>query len=432
MAGVVQIPEQVEDLLATPRIQRACRLIGQKQHRPVDDGAGDCYPLPLAAAQPGRERAGLIGNAQLFQQILGPLFGSPSAHPGQLGRDEDVNAVMTSIGAAWQRLWSLPPFVADSALAFVLTVLAAAGGGSPAALLATVPLAWRRRQPLLVFGLVVVGAIVANGFPPYVIFAAIMVAAYSVGAYCPHRLLSLGALLGTAAGIVIAYGGALPAVPDFAGPFVILIPMWLVGNAIRIRQLRAEAFEDRATRLEREQEQATQAALAEERSRIARELHDVVAHSVSVMVVQAGAARQVLTVSPEEAREALLAVESSGREAMTELRNLLGLLNRDGVDIALAPQPGVGELESLIQRVGEAGLPVQLHIEGRPRPLPAGVDLAAYRIVQEALTNALKHSSLARTEVILDYRESELKVEVLYTVFRGGVLLKFDQMHRCA
>ena len=319
---------------------------------------------------------------------------------------------MTSIDSLWRRFPGSSPLVFDVALAGTLSVLVLVAG-RPFALLSTAPLAWRRRDPLPVFGLIVAGAIASAARPPYVVFAAIMIAAYSVGAYSRYRLLSLGVLLATGMGVVITYGGALPALPDWAGPFVILIPMWLVGNAIRIHQLRAEASEDRATRLEREQEQATQAALAEERSRIARELHDVVAHNVSVMVVQAGAARQVLTASPEQAREALLAVESSGREAMTELRNLLGLLSDDTADLALAPQPGVDQLESLVQRVSEAGLPVELRVEGTPQPLPPGIDLAVYRIVQEALTNALKYSGLARTEVILDYRESELKVEVL-------------------
>jgi signal transduction histidine kinase len=201
--------------------------------------------------------------------------------------------------------------------------------------------------------------------------------------------------------------------PQWAGPYAILVPLWLVGNAIRSRQLRADAFEDRATRLEREREQVTQAALAEERARIARELHDVVAHNVSVMIVQAGAARHVLKTSPEQATGALRAVEASGREAMAELRHLLGLLSPDGGDMGLAPQPGVEQLESLVRRVGEAGLPIKLHIEGQLRPLPPGIDLTAYRIVQEALTNALKYAGLARTDVILDYRESGLKVEVL-------------------
>jgi signal transduction histidine kinase len=213
--------------------------------------------------------------------------------------------------------------------------------------------------------------------------------------------------------IVRAFGGGLPAPPDFAVPYVVLLLPWLIGHALRTRQLRADAFQERAIRLEQEQEFATQVALAEERARIARELHDVVAHSVSVMVVQAGAARQVLSTSTEQAREALLAVESTGREAMTELRSLLGVLSHDVSDVALSPQPALDQLEPLLQRVREAGLPVELRIEGEPKPLPLGVELAAYRIVQEGLTNALKYSGLACTQVILDYRAAELKVEIL-------------------
>ena len=114
-----------------------------------------------------------------------------------------------------------------------------------------------------------------------------------------------------------------------------------------------------------------------------------------------------------EVRQALLSVEASGREAMTELRNLLGLLSHGGDDLALTPQPGLDQVRPLVKRVRDASLPVELRIEGTPRTLPAGIDLAAYRIVQEGLTNALKYASLARTEVILDYREAELKVEVL-------------------
>jgi signal transduction histidine kinase len=240
-----------------------------------------------------------------------------------------------------------------------------------------------------------------------------MVATYSVGVYSPHRLLSLAVIVATAEFIVREFGGGLPSIPDYAGPFVVLVPMWLVGNAIRSWKLRAEALQERATLLAQEGERAMHMAIAEERARIAREMHDVIAHSVSVMVVQAGAARQVLTSEPGKATEALLAVEATGREAMTELRRLLGVVSDGGSDASLTPQPGVDQLDALVQRVGDAGLPVQLRIEGQPRTLPPGVDVAAYRIVQEALTNALKYSGLAPTEVVLDYRESELKVEVL-------------------
>ncbi len=181
-----------------------------------------------------------------------------------------------------------------------------------------------------------------------------------------------------------------------------------------MKQRRADTFEGRATRLEQERESALRTAIKDERARIARELHDVVAHSVSVMVVQAGAARKVMDTAPAEATQALVAVESMGREAMSELRKMLGLLGETETQpLELAPQPGLDQLEPLVRRVEEAGLPVQLHIKGSQRPLPHGLDLTAYRIVQEALTNCLKYSGLALTEVNLEFRDHELKVEVL-------------------
>ncbi len=326
----------------------------------------------------------------------------------------------------WHGRLRLPPRVADVALALALSAVAVVeatsgswgpldqqGLGTPAILLMTLPLALRRLQPILAFALVAVGAVIAFTQAPYAGLTAVMIAAYSVGTYSRYRLLSLGVIIATATIIATVFHAGWPPLPNASAPYVIVLSMWLIGNAIRSRQLRADAFEDKATRLEREQEQATRAAIAAEHARIARELHDVVAHNVSVMVVQAGAARHVLRTSPEQAGEALHAVEASGRAAMAELRHLLGLLSSDDEGIALTPQPGVEQLGSLVQRVRDAGLPVELHVEGRPRPLPAGLDLAAYRIVQEALTNALKYAELARTVVILDYREDELKLEIL-------------------
>ena len=330
---------------------------------------------------------------------------------------------MTSIGAAVRRRYSATPRVVDAFLALALTVLllveASAGDNrrqllSPVAVLMTIPLAWRRRQPLLIFIVVIIGAIGGINAVPLAGLCAVLVAAYSVGAYSRNRPVSLGVMALTAA-FVALIGGGMPPIPQPTAPFLILLPLWLVGDALRAWRLRAAASEDRAARLERERDQAMRAAAAEEQARIARELHDVVAHSVSVMVVQAGAARHVVRTSPEQAHEALLAVETCGREAMTELRRLLGVLDRDGDDdgISLAPQPGVAQLHSLVRRVGEAGLPVSLRVEGQPRPLLPSVDLTVYRIVQEALTNALKYTNLARTEVILDYRDAEVKVEIL-------------------
>jgi signal transduction histidine kinase len=283
----------------------------------------------------------------------------------------------------------------------------------PGAFLAGLPLAYRRTFPLAVFFPVFLGVVIAAApaaFWPAM--AAGMIATYSVGAYSRYRVLALAIFLVVATLILTTFGGELPPLPEFLSPYLLICVPWLVGVAMRGWQQRAEASEDKARRLEETQERATQAARLEERERIARELHDVVAHGVSVMVVQAGAARQVLPSSPEQAAEALLAVEATGREAMSELRNLLGALSIEG-GVDLAPQPGLEQLDSLVRRVAEAGLPVELHIEGDPRPLPQGVDLTAYRIVQEALTNALKYSGPAHTEVVLDYRERELKIEVL-------------------
>ena len=355
-----------------------------------------------------------------IRPVIPGMYGQSSAGLTQTGGWGHYNAAMTPIGTL-RRL--LHPYLMDPILALTLTIAIeaeatgntnapATGGDMFALLFLTIPLIWRRREPLLAFSVIMIMAVPFVQYAPYIGVCAIMVAAYSVGAYCRYRLASLGALVATAIVIDVVFHGGLPPIPQASGPFIALIPLWLVGNAMRTRQLRIDASEERAVRLEREQELSTRAALAEERARIARELHDVVAHSVSVMVVQAGAARQVLPTSPEQAIEALRAVESTGRDAMTELRGLLDVLGDDG-GMTLAPQPGMEQVDRLVERVREAGLPVELQVEGMRRPLPVGVDLAAYRIVQEALTNALKYSGLAPTRVMLDYRADELKLEVL-------------------
>jgi signal transduction histidine kinase len=153
-------------------------------------------------------------------------------------------------------------------------------------------------------------------------------------------------------------------------------------------------------------------AVAEERARIARELHDIVAHAVSVMVLQVGAVRHKLPESLEEPSDALKGVEQTGRSALAEMRRLLTAMRRDGDARELAPQPGLGSLESLLEEVGRAGLPVQLHLDGEPFAVPRAIDLSAYRIVQEGLTNALKHARASRADVTVRYRPDELQVEV--------------------
>jgi signal transduction histidine kinase len=190
---------------------------------------------------------------------------------------------------------------------------------------------------------------------------------------------------------------------------------WAAGRAIRYRRLSERRLERRATTAEREREERARAAVAEERTRIARELHDVVAHAISIIVVQARGGRRSLDDEPEEAREAFDAIEATGAQALDEMRRLLGLLRRDDAEFALAPQPSLASLPALAAQVSEAGLPVEVSIEGERRELPPGVDLSAFRIVQEALTNALKHAGPATARVLVRYGSDELELEILDT-----------------
>jgi signal transduction histidine kinase len=187
---------------------------------------------------------------------------------------------------------------------------------------------------------------------------------------------------------------------------------WVAGFALRAREEQAEAAEVRAVQAEGERETAARIAVAEERARIARELHDVVAHAVSVMVLQVGAVRHKLPDSLAADRDALRSVERAGRTALAEMRRLLGAMRREGDEVEFVPQPGLDGLNALLAEVGRAGLPATLHVDGDPFPLPRGIDLSAYRIVQEGLTNALKHARASDADVTLRYRPDEIEIEV--------------------
>ena len=221
-------------------------------------------------------------------------------------------------------------------------------------------------------------------------------------------------------GLAVVVGSAVTLdhqIPSHSTAELVFVPMefaisWLAGFAVRERAVKAEAAEVRATQAERERDAAARIAVAEERARIARELHDVVAHAVSVMVLQVGAVRHKLPDELDEDREALTGVEHAGRTALTQMRRLLAAMRDDGEEAELAPQPGLDGLESLADEVGRAGLPVRLHVEGERLPLPRGVDLSAYRIVQEGLTNALKHARASAADVTISYRPDELQLEV--------------------
>jgi signal transduction histidine kinase len=224
------------------------------------------------------------------------------------------------------------------------------------------------------------------------------------------------------AGLVIVLVGIVTVVYNIPGPQLgsdlVFIPLrfvaaWVAGYALRERAEQAEAAELRATLAEHERDAAARVAVAEERARIARELHDIVAHAMSVMVLQVGAVRHKLPAALEEDRDALGRVERAGRTALAEMRRLLGAMRRDGDGLELAPQPGLDGLDSLLEDVGRAGLPARLHVDGDPFELPRAIDLSAYRIVQEGLTNSLKHAQASHADVTVRYRDDELGIEVV-------------------
>ena len=205
--------------------------------------------------------------------------------------------------------------------------------------------------------------------------------------------------------------------PDRATAELLFTPLffgigWLVGFALRERAAQAEAAEARAAEAERQREAAARIAVAEERARIARELHDIVAHAVSVMVLQVGAVRHKLPAELAEDKNALKDVEGAGRGALVEMRRLLGAMRHEDDELDLTPQPGLGSLEPLLGEVRRAGLPVEVQFEGEPFPLPEAIDLSAYRIVQEGLTNALKHAHATQAQVVVHYRQHEVQIDV--------------------
>jgi signal transduction histidine kinase len=215
--------------------------------------------------------------------------------------------------------------------------------------------------------------------------------------------------------IVVCMAILVYEIPAHSTALLVFLPLefaiaWVAGFALRERSEQAEAAEMRAVMAERERDAAARIAVAEERARIAREMHDVVAHAVSVMVLQVGAVRHKLPDS--EDRDALNGVERAGRTALTEMRRLLAAMRREGDEAELGPQPGLDGLASLLEDIGRAGLLVELHVDGEPVPLPRGIELSAYRIVQEGLTNALKHAHATRADVSVRYQPHALQLEV--------------------
>jgi signal transduction histidine kinase len=277
-------------------------------------------------------------------------------------------------------------------------------------LTATLPLALRRRWPVPVLSAIVLSVIglgvISVEQEPQSTLLAFLVASFSAGAYSPRRVALLG--------LVLALGGALANEP---GDFVVMGPLvlgtWLAGRLVRAHGLQAARLAELTRVLEREQADNARLAIERERVLIARELHDVVAHSVSLMVVQAGAERMTLGDDRPATREALLAIESTGRQALVEMRRLVGVLRRGDERAELAPQPSLARVEDLVDHIRRAGLPVELTVDGDAAALPPGVDVSAFRIVQEALTNALKYAGRAPTTVTIRYGTRLLEIEIV-------------------
>ncbi|MEV1011044.1 histidine kinase [Streptomyces sp. NPDC049881] len=352
--------------------------------------------------------------AWLSDALVALVLGAATVH---YGIDNADNVVRRQIAPGVEYLSVRPS--GTGGLALMVTLAVTASGA----------LALRRRYPLAVLCVVTAATLATPQSVMRLTFYAFVIAVYSAAVYSPYRVAALAAL--PAAVLLVGTSGspADPVVPNEYIALLILIPMAVAAVGLRTWKLRTAAGRVRLDALEREQAEALRRAVEHERARIARELHDVVTHNVSVMIIQAGAARTILRTAPERAGEALLAVEAGGRAAMTELRHVMGLLtmadeNGDadapdgGAD--LAPQPGLDQLAALVGRVRDAGLPVGLTVTGTRRPLPPGLELAAYRVVQEALTNTVKHASGATAAVTVAYGAERLRVEVTDTGGRPG------------
>jgi signal transduction histidine kinase len=385
------------------------------------------------------QERGLPRRAVSFLREAEPLR---SAEPGRMlgwseGAVDTAIAVVATIAAVWVFVVQVRSSQLDMAIPgpYGGRIVRETEPGGQVFLIAlgvpltTVPLAFRSRYPVSAFCLIMAAVLATGRHATAVTFAAVLFAAYSAILYSRYRRLALLCVFTAAVIITAAFPDTTPPVPARFTALLVLLPTAAVAVAMRTWRRRAGDSAERLRLAQAGHEAQTRRAVEAERARIASELHDVVTHNVSVMVVQAGAARRVLASSPDQAREAqtaveaLLAVEASGRTAMGELRHLLGLLAPAGdrepagdrgpgeEEAALVPQPGLGQVGALVDRVRAAGLPSELVTE-RARPLPPGVDLAAYRVVQEALTNVLKHAAGARAVIRLVYRERELVITV--------------------
>jgi signal transduction histidine kinase len=326
------------------------------------------------------------------------------------------------------------PIVQDSLIAAALTAIALIGlftrlyvdlpeGGGDAMrhtidglgitllLLQTATLVWRRSAPVLVLAVVTSSLFVYSMLGYFRSFASFgfLVALYTVAAHRERRVsIPAGIACGVVVLVILALGREAIEPDTVIVECLIVGAAWFIGDGYRIRRGQYVQLEERARRLELAGKELARHAVVEERRVIARELHDVVAHNVSVIVAEAGAAQRISDADPSEALATLGPIERTGREALVEMRRLMGFLRTDSESPSHAPQPGLDELDALIEHAGRVGVPTRLSIQGSPRPLSPGLDLSAYRIVQEALTNTLKHAGPAHVDVVVRYGSDRL------------------------
>jgi signal transduction histidine kinase len=331
------------------------------------------------------------------RELRGPFFRWPRAADAALAIGVFLTIVFVSIEGPNDEL--VFHSLGDASIAALVLYAVASG-----------VLYWRRHRPLVVLGITLVLSALPTTLLPTsdMVGFAMLVALYSVGHYATNdrwSYIGLGGALALVALTPLIMEGVTT--PEIGFGFVFMFAVWYVGRRVRGRG-------ERAAQLEREQAAEAGRVVAEERTRIARELHDVVAHRVSMMTVQAGAAKTVALDDPEGASQAMEAVEKAGRQVLGELRHLLGVLRPEAELDGLGPQPGLAEVPRLVEQLEEAGLNVSLTMDVAQIDLPTSVDLSAYRIVQEALTNVLKHAGPnARTEVRLSTDNNEVTIEVL-------------------
>jgi signal transduction histidine kinase len=337
--------------------------------------------------------------------------------PGPIGPDGVLAVALTILLQA--ELWLGERYQSNAAFP------GSKAGTAPFLLLATLAIGWRRRYPTAALAAAMAAiagqSLATGGMEAGGGFLLVLIAVYSAAAYGDHPIWS-AAISAAALTVHDLKDPYIHGAGDVAFAFAFATAGFVLGRVLHRRGVRSRLLTEEAERLHREREEQARRAVSAERQRIARELHDVVAHSVSVMVVQALAGQSTLSADEPAAREALSSIERTGRQAMSEMRRLLTIL-RDERELSASPQPGVGQLPELVDETRRAGLDVELREEGDGRRVPPGVGLAVYRIVQEALTNSLRHSHAAHTEVSVRYANTHVALRVVNVGSNGRAVL---------